>query len=702
MTTRTLVLLICACSAAASAGEDVVLDFGRDLRADLVEARHFTYRVEGADAAGVLRLARTPSKEWARFYVRAPQGHWDWSAYDSLVLDVTNAGTDRAACAWRVENAEPTDERGWRRRFGRLGPGDTLSLRIDVNLDAARDARGAEIRLIGMRSYPWGRSGRMTLAPFDPTRVARIHFHTYASRRPQAFVLSSVRGSRRRAWALPQHKPFFPFVDRFGQYMDRDWPGKTHSLADMTRCARAEAADLAAHPRPSTWDRYGGWTAGPQLEATGHFRVQRHQGKWWLVDPDGRLFFSHGIAAVRIAGEFTPVDDRRHYFAELPDRGDPAFGRFYKRLKTSLECYSSRRPLCFNFTDANLLRKYGATWPDTFIDLCHRRLASWGHNTLGNWTTDVIHQYEKRRTSYTPAGSMRGVKPLRGWADGKRFIDVFDPTFDAALRRLSKQVASTADDPYCIGYFVHNEMNWDHDVIPLATLNSPADQPAKAAFVDMLRGRYGQIAALNTQWGAKHGSWDAVLQCTEPPEPKTARGDFDAFLSLFAERYFSKVRAAVKAGSPHTLYLGCRFNTFNRIPASAAAKYCDVVSYNLYRTPEQAAHFEFPGRADAALIVGEWHFGALDRGQCDYGIRQVASQGERGRSYLAYMKAALRHRQIVGAHWFRYKDQSFTGRHADGANAQNGFLDICDTPYAETVAAAREVGEHLYEWRAPE
>ncbi len=41
---------------------------------------------------------------------------------------------------------------------------------------------------------------------------------------------------------------------------------------------------------------------------------------------------------------------------------------------------------------------------------------------------------------------------------------------------------------------------------------------------------------------------------------------------------------------------------------------------------------------------------------------------------------------------------STTGR-SDGENYQLGFLDICDTPYAETIAASREMGRSLYSWR---
>ena len=40
---------------------------------------------------------------------------------------------------------------------------------------------------------------------------------------------------------------------------------------------------------------------------------------------------------------------------------------------------------------------------------------------------------------------------------------------------------------------------------------------------------------------------------------------------------------------------------------------------------------------------------------------------------------------------FQYSDHPITGRF-DGENYQIGFVDICDTPYTETIAASREMG----------
>jgi hypothetical protein len=97
---------------------------------------------------------------------------------------------------------------------------------------------------------------------------------------------------------------FFPFCDRYGQFKHADWPGKIHSDDELLKARRREEAWLAAHresPIPDA-DKYGGWKGGPQLAATGFFRTEKVDGRWWLVDPEGHLFFSLGIAAGSCGG----------------------------------------------------------------------------------------------------------------------------------------------------------------------------------------------------------------------------------------------------------------------------------------------------------------------------------------------------------------------------------------------------------------
>ena len=63
-------------------------------------------------------------------------------------------------------------------------------------------------------------------------------------------------------------------------------------------------------------------------------------------------------------------------------------------------------------------------------------------------------------------------------------------------------------------------------------------------------------------------------------------------------------------------------------PSSAVvlAKYADVISFNHYRyTAEQLSPVS---GTDAPIIIGEYHFGALDRGPFHTGLRSVADQAQ--------------------------------------------------------------------------
>jgi hypothetical protein len=170
-----------------------------------------------------------------------------------------------------------------------------------------------------------------------------------------------------------------------------------------------------------------------------------------------------------------------------------------------------------------------------------------------------------------------------------------------------------------------------------------------------------------------------------------------AFALKFHRAYFRTCREAVKAVAPHQLYLGCRFASVNEAAARVAAEFCDVITYNRYQFT--ADDFQLPQGVDKPALVGEFHFGALDRGLFHPGLREVEDQAGRARAYERYVSGALRNPWLVGVHWFQYGDEPTTGRW-DGENYQIGFVDICDTPYPETTAAARRIGQQLYSLRS--
>jgi hypothetical protein len=90
-------------------------------------------------------------------------------------------------------------------------------------------------------------------------------------------------------------------------------------------------------------------------------------------------------------------------------------------------------------------------------------------------------------------------------------------------------------------------------------------------------------------------------------------------------------------------------------------------------------------------LIGEFHFGSVDRGLFWQGLTGVGTESQRGPAYSHYLHGVADNPDFVGAHWFQYVDEPLTGRILDVENAHIGFVTVADLPYKDLVAAARSV-----------
>jgi len=672
-----------AVSASRQGPSLVLFDFNQDFNIDSVITSDAKVTLSPNKA---LRVKTGHTNRWPGITLKAPAGKWNLSKYGYVSIDVKNPGSKPITISCRVDNPGADGRKNCVTDRVTLGP--KAAGVLVVRLFPTPWRLSGPVELIGMRGAPV-HSGKV-----DASNIIQLLLFVTEPDIDYVFEIKNIRaGGRIEKLDV---KTFFPFIDEFGQYIHKDWPGKTHSLKELIAHGKAEDRDLAAHAGPGDRNKYGGWSAGPKLEATGFFRTKKYKGKWWLVDPQGRLFFSHGIDCVRSANA-TPITDREHYYRNLPETDSP-FARFYGGGSWAPHgYYKDHSPYkTYDFSRANFLRKYGPEWENTFAAITHRRLKSWGINTIANWSDSSI--YLMRKTPYvcTISYSSKRLEGSQGYWG--KFFDVFDPSFRHTLReRLALEKGRAIDDPWCIGYFVHNEIAWGDEVsLAVAALVSPAGQPAKKVFLNDLKTKYGAIDKLNSVWGTRHKSWKALMQSEEAPDKTKARADLTTFYTKTAETYFETIRDELKKVAPKQLYMGCRFAWVNDLAAKAAVKYCDIVSYNRYSY--SVAEHRLPDNIDMPMIIGEFHFGALDRGMFHTGLKKTTDQQDRAAKYKSYVQGALRNPYIVGTHWFQYKDQATTGR-GDGENYQIGFIDICDKPYPEIVKASREVGYNLYEYR---
>jgi hypothetical protein len=635
------------------------------------------------EADGSVRL-RMASAEWScGIRLEPPDGSdaLDLSAGRWLAVDVENRSTNRQLrLTMHVSGPGAAGDSA-----DHAGANAARSRSVNAGIGLDPGEKGTMRLLLphpGSYAVPSGVPGPPVV---DTRRVARIEWQMQWPFEDEFRWVADCRLSDLRLEGepdppFPQGDAFFPFIDRYGQFRHAEWPEKVHGDEELRADLAREEAALAASPRPAAWDEFGGWLDGPELEATGAFRTALVDGRWWLVTPSGHLFFSTGIDVVRDMTD--PIDGAKHpdwHEAAVPPDGRMAYPRW------------------------NLCRKFGAE--DYLADYCafaQRRLAAWGQNTIGNWAGRELLCAAATPYVVSLGENERSIPHVPG---GLKFYDCFDTNFVPALRahvaarfRDDPAAARARTDPLCIGFFFDNEPQFE-PCVAKALVAPYGGCAAKRALLARARRKYRAVAALNAAWGTDFADWDAARDIASEPAGPGWRDDRAAFRAEWYERYFRAVKEAIAAEAPGRLYLGCRFVGFRQSDAlwSAAARHCDVVSVNAYAN----SIANLPEAADRGrpILLGEFHFGAPDRGMFRAGLCPVADQAERARSYERLVQGALRHPLLVGCHWFQYRDQPLVGR-GDGEAYECGFVDVADRPYAELCAAARRIGETMYDLRA--
>ncbi len=604
----------------------------------------------------------------------------DWRPYGAIVFDVFNPGEESLELSVRVDDSPEADGRVHCRQTSIAVPS-----RRPVTVSLAIPDRPLFMRAGPPAAETGDVTGSLASGEIDLAHITAFQFFLYRPSREHTLYFDNVR--------LVMAPALDRIVDRFGQYTGADWPGKVHDEAELAQRRQAEAAELETAPLPPDRDEYGGWLAGPQLEGTGWFRAEKVNGKWWLVTPTGHLFWSIGIDCVGL-DNWGPIKGRQALFTWFPAPDDP------------LHRYGGADTENVDFFRMNVERKYGDDAFAAWTDVTRKRLKAWGFDTVGNWANWDC--YRRLRIPFTAPTGTGGSATFPGaWG---QIVDVYAEDWpQVAEKNILGAANAFREDPYCIGYFVDNELPWGNweglarYPVVFNALRLTGDRAVKKAFTALLRARYGDIARLNERWGAGFQSWEVFLaQPVDPPnrDSQAVQEDLSFLLADFAERYFSVVSALIHKHAPNQLYLGPRLCVATPEVLAAAAKYCDVISFNIYGRASNllafAAHFE---HVDRPMIIGEFHFGALDRGMFHPGLGPVPTQEDRGLQYAEYVRTAAQKSWCVGAHWFQYVDEPLTGRF-DGENYNIGFLSATDTPYPELVSHAREVNWAVYDLRS--
>ncbi|MBC8078841.1 MAG: beta-galactosidase, partial [Gorillibacterium sp.] len=336
-------------------------------------------------------------------------------------------------------------------------------------------------------------------------------------------------------------------------------------------------------------------------------------------------------------------------------------------------------------------------WWETWTNLTLNQMKDWGFNTVGNWSSQRFALDSK----------LPYVYPLEDFPQTSSLIfrdfpDVFSEEYQDNSTRFALQLHRFKDDPCLIGYFLRNEPEWAFVgglIIAEELLENKHDFASKEALITFLEQQYnGDISVFNQAWNTAFQAFDQLRGGIKKAASfsEQTRLDLRAFSREMVARYVSIPSKAVRAVDPHHLNLGMRYAYLTDEDLLAGCENFDVFSINCYKfdpTPE----IEVVGRLTGLpVMIGEYHFGALDKGLTATGLKGVTSQGERGKAYSLYTERAAASPYCVGAHYFILSDQAALGRF-DGENYQIGLVNVCHQPYDEMLHYVTETNRTIYQ-----
>jgi len=226
--------------------------------------------------------------------------------------------------------------------------------------------------------------------------------------------------------------------------------------------------------------------------ATGFFHPNKVAGCWWIIDPNGQAFYIVGT-------------DHANYNAHWCQ-------------KLGYAPYSR-----------NCEEKYGseAKWADATIE----RLVQWNFNALAAGHSTNLRYKKLPHIETLGLGTAFSdyddLCPKTTWTG---FPNVFSPKWAQFCEKRAKALcAAHKDDPWLIGYFLDNELEWfGKSSKPWGlfeeTWKKPAAHSAKQAWINFLKHEVRTVDALGQHWGIVVSDFDALARHVRPSAPVTAAG----------------------------------------------------------------------------------------------------------------------------------------------------------------------------------
>ncbi len=412
-------------------------------------------------------------------------------------------------------------------------------------------------------------------------------------------------------------------------------------------------------------------------------RVEKANGVWWFVSPEGEPFVSLGVNHIEPhlwMGPYNIGNTVLRYGDDfvLPD------GRFNP--------------------DGDGARK----WIDRQVEVCR----SLHFNTFAKHTHPSIPPRLYQDQIYYVASFE--TAPLGRWRQDKGespMPDVFSADFEGHLRGKVREVCEVhGNSPNLLGYLFVDVPLWETNQTPgtreddvmiypwVNTILRLAEFSAgKRAWIHLLKGRYADAEQAARAWGitvspAYGISWEYLGRLDSwfnPADRVRAQNDMTAFMGLIADRWYGLHYDEIRKVDPNHLILGdkSRVDTFRDWLVPALKKYVDVVliqSYNHFSKDREMTDW-IHEQTGKPILNGDGSFGYPNPRQQKYNVKGFRSGatglGEVAEMYRKYLEETMAKPYFVGWHHCGFLEQWDGSERGDVNSNENGFLDPYGVEY---------------------
>jgi len=343
--------------------------------------------------------------------------------------------------------------------------------------------------------------------------------------------------------------------------------------------------------------------------ATGFFYTKKVNGRWWIIDPEGKAGFNIAVNSVPKNTDDTKLGQS---YDKLWELGFNGIGNFLDDESQTIR-YNNLNTNKFSYT---------------------RRINF--HGT-----------YAYKRDEYYPATTPSSSTILN-------YVFVFDPAFVTYCESRAKTFGDAyKNEPNLLGYFLDNELPFHSDQLLRFLRDLAPGDPCYDAAAE-----FATIKGLTvSQVVSSYSSVSSAIK--------------DEFSTKVADKYYEIVTTAIKKYDPNHLTLGSRLHGGSRAMegiVKASAKWCDVVSVNFYDNYSPDNQITSPTKyltwIDKPCLVGEFYTKGYDT--YEQGIVNgfsgagwvVRTQTDRGNFYQNTCLELIASRLFVGWHYFKYYDDS--------------------------------------------